>query len=172
MGNVKNIVLVGFMGAGKTSVGKLLADMARWSYIDTDDLVEEAAGKTISEIFAEDGEPAFRELETRVLQSLIDKRRSVIATGGGIVLKKENRDLIKQIGVSFYLKASPATIYQRIKNETHRPLLQVDNPQKKIEEILSQRADIYERMEVVIDTDGLTVKKIAAAIANIVSQSL
>jgi shikimate kinase len=172
MGSVKTVILVGFMGAGKSSVGQLLSQMTGWGFIDTDDMIEQAAGKTISEIFAEDGEPAFRELETNALNSLVDKRRSIIATGGGIILKKENRELLKQIGTTFYLKASPETIYERIKSETHRPLLAVDDPQKKIAEILNERADLYEGMRVIVETDGRTVKKIAATIGSIASQSM
>lgn len=143
---MKNIILVGYMGCGKTTVGKNLARTCNLCFLDTDEYIEEQQGRTISEIFATDSESAFRDMETDTLRQMIQNKKEgfVISTGGGMVLREENRELLKQLGTVFYLKAMPETVYERVKGDTKRPLLQCENPLNRIREMLSQREAAYE----------------------------
>lgn len=156
----KNLILVGFMGTGKTSVGKAVAERLGFDYIDTDDMVEAAAGKTITEIFADDGEPRFREYETDAIRSLVALERHVVSTGGGCVLREENWEAMREAGVVVCLAASPETIFERVRRETHRPLLQTPDPLGKIKTMLEDRAPRYALADHTIDTSGLTVDEV------------
>jgi shikimate kinase len=162
-----NIALTGFMGTGKTEVGKLLAQLLKWQFIDVDAEIEKQVGIKISDIFAHKGEPYFRTAETDAIKlvSLLDK--AVIACGGGAVLKTENVQALEKTGKIVCLRARPETIYERIKNDTSRPLLQVPNPKKKIEEMLSERAPHYARSSFAIDTDGKTIETIVEEIISL-----
>ncbi|MDE7478489.1 MAG: shikimate kinase, partial [Lachnospiraceae bacterium] len=121
-----NIILTGYMGSGKTTVGRNVAKLMNYTFVDTDELIVEQQNRSINEIFAADGEQAFRDMETALLQKLIadKKEHLVISTGGGMPLRAENRQLLSRLGKVVYLKASPKTIYNRIKGDTTRPLLQ------------------------------------------------
>ena len=143
---MKNIILVGYMGCGKTTVGKNLARICEMAFLDTDELIEEQQGRTISEIFATDGEAVFRDMETQALKEMLKKKKEgfVISTGGGMPVREENRTLLMQLGKVFYLKAEPETIYERVKGDTKRPLLQCENPLNRIQEMLAQREPAYE----------------------------
>lgn len=143
---MKNIILVGYMGCGKTTVGKNLARICEMAFLDTDELIEEQQGRTISEIFATDGEAFFRDMETQALKEMLERKKEgfVISTGGGMPVREENRELLKQLGKVFYLKAEPETIYERVKGDTKRPLLQCENPLNRIQEMLAQREPAYE----------------------------
>lgn len=143
---MKNIILVGYMGCGKTTVGKNLARICELAFLDTDELIEEQQGRCISEIFATDGELAFRDMETQVLREMLEQKKEgyVISTGGGMPVREENRTLLNQLGKVFYLKAKPETIYERVKGDTKRPLLQCENPLNRIQEMLGQRESAYE----------------------------
>lgn len=143
---MKNIILVGYMGCGKTTVGKNLARICEMSFLDTDELIEEQQGRSISEIFATDGEEAFRDMETEVLKKMIEQRREglVLSTGGGMALREENRALLKQLGIVFYLKAKPETVYERVKGDTKRPLLQCEDPLSRIRMMQEQRGPAYQ----------------------------
>ncbi len=125
----KNIILTGMMGSGKTTVGKELAALLNCNFIDLDEIIEKKYGK-ISDIFAQKGEAYFREAETQELKNLKEKEKFVLSTGGGIILKDENIEILKKIGQVFYLSAKSETIYGRIKNQNHRPLLNTKNPKK------------------------------------------
>ena len=151
-----NIILIGFMGSGKSTVGIRLSYLLRMPVVDTDKLIEKRAGKRISDIFAEDGEEAFRRQEQECLYSLMaEKGRKIISTGGGLPLRRENREALKKLGCVVYLKASPETIYERVKNDTARPLLQTEHPEKRIEELLSEREALYaSAADIVIEVDG------------------
>ncbi|MDE5862981.1 MAG: shikimate dehydrogenase, partial [Lachnospiraceae bacterium] len=141
-----NVVLIGFMGSGKTTFGKELAKRCSMDFLDTDAYIEEQAGKTIADIFKEDGEEAFRSLETQVLKQLRDSRtNTVFSTGGGMPLRRENARLLKELGRVLYLTAAPQVIYDRVKGDTERPLLQGDNPYEKICSLMKERRPIYER---------------------------
>ena len=148
-----NIILIGFMGVGKSTVGRLLASELKLNYLDTDQLIEQTEARTISEIFRTEGEEHFRSLETEVLETLQDYDNFVLSTGGGIVLKEENVALLKIMGPIILLTADPAAIYERIKQETYRPLLQTADPPAEIIKLLERRRPFYERAaEYTVDT--------------------
>lgn len=159
-----NIILVGFMGTGKTVVGKALARRLGFNYIDTDDIIEEMAGKTIPEIFAEDGEPHFREIEKRAISSLADYEKYVVACGGGAVIFDENIQQMKNAGIVICLSARPEVIYERVKDDTYRPLLQVPDPLQRIKELLAQRQSQYNKADIMIDTSELSVEEVVDSI--------
>ncbi len=159
----KNIILTGMMGSGKSTVGKELANLLGYSFVDLDEIIEKKYDK-ISNIFTKKGEPYFRELETKEIKELIGKEKIVLSTGGGIILKEKNIEILKQLGKVYFLSAQSETIYQRIKNQQHRPLLNTDNPKKSIEEILSKRLEKYEKSGEKIITDNKCAKEIAGEI--------
>ena len=135
-----NIILTGFMGCGKTSVGIRLSYTLRRTLIDTDKWIEKKQGKTVSEIFASEGEEAFRRMESECIRELIGTAEGqVISTGGGLPVRKENRKLLKGLGTVYYLKGTPECVYERLKGDTARPLLQGENPREKIRELLKIR---------------------------------
>lgn len=153
---MRNIVLIGFMGCGKTTVGIRLSYRLRRAMEDTDKLIEKEEGRTISEIFQEDGEAFFRELETKCLKKLIPTvKNMIISVGGGLPIREENHALLKELGTVVYLCANAETIYERTKHDTSRPLLQGDDPQGKIRTLLDARKAVYESVaDVVINVDG------------------
>ncbi|MCU0641415.1 MAG: shikimate kinase [Candidatus Margulisbacteria bacterium] len=138
-----NIILIGFMGAGKSAVGQLLARDLGYNYLDTDTLIEQTEKRSVSAIFAAEGEAHFRDLESEVLKTLQDYDGFVLSTGGGMVLRAENISLLKSLGKVILLWADPATLYERVKNETHRPLLKVDDPLAEIKKRLTDREPNY-----------------------------
>lgn len=161
-----NIALIGFMGAGKTAAGKVLAEKLGRKFIELDFLVEQKAGKSIPEIFQKDGEIAFRELEIEVTKEVAKNSNLVIACGGGIVLNKINIDRLKQVSVIVYLTASPGAILKRVLSDGEtRPLLKVSEKALKIRELLKLRRPFYERAaDVRIDTSKLDVESVAEQI--------
>ena len=165
----RNIILVGFMASGKTSVGRALAEHTGWTLVDADDVIVARAGKPIHRIFAEVGEPAFRELESRVMADLCAGERQVIASGGGAFVSERNREVMLAGGRVFFLSASPATILQRVREEDAggpiRPLLAVDDPEARIAELLAQRTPAYAQAHHTVDTDALTAEGVAERIA-------
>lgn len=168
----KNIILIGFMGCGKTSVGIKLSYRLKRTFLDTDKQIERRQGRSISEIFATDGEPAFRQMETDCLKELIADDGSsmqIFSTGGGTPVKEENRRLLKQLGLVIYLKVSPDVVYERLKTDTTRPLLQTENPRARIEELLMARKDAYESAaDVIIEVDDKSLEEIVGEIADLV----
>lgn len=155
---MENIILIGYMGSGKTTIGKNLAKQKNYRFVDTDEMIVEQQHRSINEIFAKDGEQAFRDMETAFLRQLIaeKKERMIISTGGGMPLRAENRQLLSQLGKVVYLKASPQTIYDRIKGDTTRPLLQGENPRKRIAEMIAAREPLYmEGAMFVVDVNAL-----------------
>ncbi len=160
------------MGTGKTEVGKALARHLGFTYIDTDEIIEKMAGKSIPRIFSEDGEAHFRQLEKSVIQSLINLQHHVIATGGGAVIFDENIENMKRAGVVICLTASPEVIYERVKHDTHRPLLQVPDPQKRIRELLDQRQAQYQKADFIIDTSHLTIEEVVQNILDKIKEYL
>ena len=157
----KNIYLIGFMGAGKTSVGMVLAKKLRLEFRDLDELIEAECGKTISRIFSEHGEAFFRDLESKKLQSVSQNRGQIVATGGGIVLRESNWKIMKEGGITVYLKASTDVLWSRIKDDTSRPLLQVEKPFEKARELLSMRIRLYEEADLIIDTENKSPDNVA-----------
>lgn len=163
---MNNIVLIGFMGCGKSTVGIKLSYRLRRIVEDTDKLIEKKAGKTISDIFKEEGEPAFRQMETECLKELLRfKDEKILATGGGLPMRKENHPLLKQLGCVLYLRISPECVYERLKNDTSRPLLQCEDPLERIRSLLAKRAPIYEEAaDLVVDVDGKGMEQIITEI--------
>lgn len=153
---MNNIILIGFMGCGKSTVGIKLSYRMRRPLEDTDKLIEKNEGRTISEIFKTDGEAYFRNLETECLQKLMQTADDkIISVGGGLPIREKNHALLKKLGIVIYLRAEAETIYERVKYDTSRPLLQGDNPQEKIRKLLQERTGIYEKVsDIVIDVDS------------------
>ena len=160
----RNIILTGFMGVGKTSVGTRLAKDLGYVFIDTDELIEADQKITITEIFSNFGEPYFRDVETRVIKRLLESEGQVVSTGGGAVIRDENRRAFKENGVTICLTAHPESIYARIRHETHRPLLQGKDPLAKIRELLDAREQFYRQADFVIDTSERSVDDVIAEI--------
>lgn len=158
-----NIVLIGYMGSGKTTIGKCLETNHGYSFLDTDAYIEELEGMSISDIFKNKGEEYFRNLETDVLKKFANTlSKTVLSTGGGMPLREENAKLLKKIGKVCYLNASADSIYSRVKYDTGRPLLQVENPYAKISEMLEVRNPIYGKVaDNTVVTDNRTVLEIA-----------
>lgn len=152
-----NVALIGFMGVGKTVVGRILAKKLNWEFIELDLLIEQKAGKSIPDIFQEDGEIAFRELEIEVTKEVSQKERMIIACGGGIVLNQINIDRLRQKSVIVYLTASPEVILKRILGSgTERPLLKTPDKALKIRDLLKLREPFYERAaDIKINTSKL-----------------
>ncbi|MFW6152202.1 MAG: shikimate kinase [Verrucomicrobiota bacterium] len=159
MKNRPNIVLVGFMGTGKTAVGKMLATDLDMTFVDMDEAIVKKNGKSIPEIFAQDGEERFRQLERQLCVELSGESGMVIATGGGIVLNPLNIRDFSESGLVICLKASPETILKRVETDTNRPLL-AGNKMKKIKKILSDRNELYSSIPESIDTDQLSLREV------------
>ncbi|HUG61362.1 MAG TPA: shikimate kinase [Methylomirabilota bacterium] len=146
----RSIVLVGMMGAGKSSVGKRLASRLGLHFVDADHAIEEAANQTIPEIFAEHGEPYFRDGERRVIIRLLREGRQVLATGGGAYVNDETRRAIAEAGLSVWLKADPGLLFERVKRRSNRPLLQTPDPEGALRRLVTERYPIYALADVTI----------------------
>lgn len=155
---MKNIVLVGFMGSGKSMVARELARRLKADLVATDGLIEAAAGKPINAIFKEHGEKYFRSLEADIIREVSVRRGVIIDCGGGVVLAKENLQHLKLNGIVFYLEASPEIIYQRIKHETHRPFLKASDPLGCIKEMYQQRLPLYRQAHYTIDANDASIE--------------
>ena len=168
--DMEHIILIGFMGSGKSTVGFRLSYKLKKCLIDTDKLIEELEGMSISEMFAVKGEAYFRQKETECLNRLFYELGSrVISLGGGTPVREENRDIIKRLGKVVYLQASPDTIYERVKHDTSRPLLQCEDPKGRIKELLAVRNPIYESVaDIVIKVDGKEMKNVVQEIVEAV----
>ncbi|MDP2654873.1 MAG: shikimate kinase [Candidatus Omnitrophota bacterium] len=156
----KNIVLIGFMGSGKSFTGKDLGKKLNRRVLSTDDLVEKKAGKSIAEIFRDEGEKHFRALEKEVVAGIVCEEGVVVDCGGGIVLDPENVAALKKNGVLIYLRTSPEWVYRRVKGQVKRPLLNVPDPQKKIAELLKEREPAYRQADHTVDTDAKTWEEV------------
>ncbi|MHB8986516.1 MAG: shikimate kinase [Eubacteriales bacterium] len=154
---MKNIVLIGFMGTGKTAVGRRLAARLGRRFVDTDAAIEEVTGKTVSQIFVRDGVTRFRSEETLLARKLSVQEGLVISTGGGMVISPENVSCLKEKGVLIALTASPEVIYQRVKNKKNRPLLQKAEMRERIEGLLEERAGVYDVAEYTMDTSNANI---------------
>jgi shikimate kinase len=155
----KTIVLVGMMGAGKTAVGKALAARLGVPFRDSDAEIEEAAARSIAEIFARDGEAFFRDREMEVIGRLLSGERSVLSTGGGAFLRPRNREIISAQGVSVWLNADLALLWSRVKNKDTRPLLRTPNPYATLRALFEARVPIYAEADIeVVSRAGYTVE--------------
>jgi len=156
------------MGTGKTSVGKELAKSKKWQFIDLDELIELKEKRSISDIFAKEGEPYFRRIEKRVLKEVSAEKKFVVACGGGIVLDKENIKIMKETGIIICLTATPEVILNRTSGYIHRPLLNVADPKNQIELLLKLRSPFYAQADKIIDTSKFGVKEIVEKISKII----
>lgn len=155
-----NIVLIGFMGTGKTAVGKRLAIMLNKEFYDTDQEVEAVTEMTISQLFAKYGEIRFRSEEKLAVKRIASKDNSVISTGGGVVLDRENIDLLTEKGILICLTAKPEIIYERVKKRNNRPLLKKDNLYQTILGLMAEREKLYRCADFYLDTSDLNFEEI------------
>ncbi len=170
---MQNIILTGFMGTGKTTVGRLLAEKLKLPFVDIDAAIEAREGTSINDIFAKKGEAYFRRLETEVLREILAQDGQVIAAGGGALLKEENREMLRRRGSLVCLTASPGVIFQRLQNKEDRPLLP-ESPSSlkaKIKKLLAAREGIYNEVEIQISTDFKAPAEVAAAIAALINEA-
>lgn len=167
MSSQPNIVLAGFMGTGKTSVGKILADRTKRRFLDTDKVIEQRSKKTVSRIFAEDGQSAFRTLERSVVADLHHPSSLVVATGGGAVLDPVNVYHLLQGGVIICLHATMDTLLARLLAKTDRPLLADEDQETEIHNLMQERQETYNKLPHHIHTDGLTLHQVADQVMEI-----
>lgn len=167
-----NVILIGFMGCGKTTVGVRLSYRLRRAVLDTDKEIEREEQRTISDIFAADGEAYFRDRETVCLRKLIGSANNqIISVGGGLPMREENRALLHELGQVFYLRAKGETIYERVKDDTTRPLLRGADPLSKIRTLLEERDPCYQAAaDVVVDVDGKSFEQIIKEIEEHVNE--
>ncbi len=147
------LVLVGMMGAGKTAVGRKLAARLELPFLDADEEIEEAAGCTIDEIFAEHGEKAFREGEKRVIQRLLSQPTCILATGGGAFMDDGTRSIILENAISVWLRADLNTLWQRVRRRSHRPLLKTKHPKQTLEDLIDKRYPVYAMADITVESD-------------------
>jgi shikimate kinase len=161
-----NIILIGFMGAGKTTVGRMLAKEHHMAFLDTDDRIVDEQGRSIPEIFDNEGEPFFRDLETDLLRRMLtDTHQTVISVGGGMPVREENRSLLKRLGCVVYLVTSKQTILGRVKGDGSRPLLKGEDLEAKVDRLMRERESLYKQAaHLEIQTDGRSVRKVAQII--------
>jgi len=161
---IQNLALIGFMGTGKSSVGRLVADMLRFTFLDTDHVIEARAGKSIREIFEQNGEPAFRELERRVVEELTRRKATVISTGGGLPADPANLASLKTHALVVCLWASPERIFERVRGQSHRPLLNEADPMAKIRCLLDERGPCYRQADVLVNTELRSLREVAGQV--------
>ena len=166
----KRIVLIGPMGVGKTTIGRILAKQLDFDFIDTDQRLEKITGASISWIFDIEGEAGFRKREQQLIQQLTGVTEAVIATGGGVILLSENRFNLKSNSIVIYLKGKIETLYERTRLDDNRPLLETANPRETIERILSEREHLYvETADFEIEIDGRSAEYIVTQISGLLS---
>ncbi len=163
---MNHVILIGFMGCGKSSVGKALANAMGIPFVDTDGMIEEQAGRKINDIFREDGEEYFRELETSVLKQLLSaQERKVIAVGGGLPVREINREYLKRLGTVVYLLAKVETLTGRLEGDDTRPMLRGGELKKRIETLMDARGELYgEAADVRVETDDKDFEQIVKEI--------
>ncbi|MBQ9244974.1 shikimate kinase [bacterium] len=160
-----NISLIGMMGAGKTTVGKLLSEsFGIYAFVDTDKMIVQQEGITINEIFEKYGESYFRKIETDILKNTLNNDNQIISTGGGIIKSDINLSLLKEKSKVVYLKASADILYERVKNNKERPLLNCDEVREKIINLLNERSCRYELAHYIIETDNKTPQMVVKEI--------
>lgn len=156
------LVLIGFMGSGKSTIGRKISESWGFKFLDTDELIEKEEKRTVSEIFAESGEPYFRSLETKAISGdFCELGGCVISCGGGLPMRAENREPLKKSGRVIYLKTSPETVMKRLKNDTTRPLLQRKDKEEAIKSLMKEREPVYcDLADITVITDGKSVEQV------------
>lgn len=163
----RNIVLVGFMGSGKSTIARVLHQRLGYPVVEMDQMLEERAGKPISRIFEEDGEEVFRGMESALLRELDDRASpsQIISTGGGVVGRAENRELLRKLGYVVWLKIPVETVLERTARTRHRPLLNTENPEEKVRVLMEKREPLYEEVaHLSLETSGLSSDEVATGI--------
>ena len=161
-----NLALIGFMGTGKSSVGRLVAEQLHFDYLDTDELIQSRTGRTITDIFDGEGEAVFRKLEQQLVMELAIRKRTVISTGGGLPTNPASLASLKNHALVVCLWASPEKIWERVRNQTHRPLLRSTDSQSKIRELLAAREPFYRQADVLINTDLRSAREAAQQVVH------
>ena len=167
-----SLVLVGMMGAGKSSIGRKLAQRLGLPFVDADSEIERAAGMSISDIFAEHGEPYFRAGEARVIARLLDAGPQVLATGGGAFMHPQSRDAIRAKGISVWLKADHDVLMKRIKRRNDRPLLKTDDPGETLRRLMAERDPVYAEADVTVLSRDVPHEIIIGEIVSAVTSQL
>lgn len=168
---MSSIVLVGFMGVGKTVVGKMLAEELKMKFVDLDELIEEKRGMSIGEIFEQFGEYSFRKVEREIVSEISKGNNLVVAAGGGAVLDSQNVRNLRNMGTMIHLSARPDVILKRTGNEYHRPLLECGDRAKRIQRLLEERRPFYARADCEIDTSDLRIEDVVERIINCLRES-
>ena len=168
----RNIILIGYMGSGKSTVGRKAAKAVEYNFLDTDALIEQEEGTTIAKLFEEKGEAYFREKETETIRRLLtEPKGKIIATGGGLPIKEENSRLLKELGTVIYLKAETETLFKRLTGDSARPLLQNGDLREKIETMLAIRGPVYEACaDVVLKVDNMSFYEIICRIEKLLAK--
>jgi shikimate kinase len=170
----RNLIFVGLMGAGKSAIGRLVAQTLSIPFIDTDVEIEKVSRMTISELFAAYGETEFRALETRVIERLLRGGPRVVSTGGGAFINENTRHQIKIGGISIWLKADLDVLWERVNKRDHRPLLKTENPKQTLENLMTQRYPIYAEADLTVQSQNVRkdvmVNEVLAAVANLPSE--
>lgn len=170
--NEAGIFLIGMMGAGKTTVGRVLARRLDRQFIDSDEVIETRCGVKIPLIFEIEGEAGFRARERAVIEELSALGNTVLATGGGAILSPETRRLLSERGTVIYLRASPADLHRRLRNDRNRPLLMTDDPLRRLEELYAQRDPLYlEAAQIVVETGRQKVQLLANRLLDLLSET-
>ncbi len=158
---IRNLALIGFMGTGKSTIGRIVADELKFKFLDTDHMIESRTGKTVSQIFADTGEKNFRELEQSVVNEVAGVEKTVIACGGGLAANQENLDSLKTHALVVCLWLSPEKIWERVRHQSHRPLLQDKDPLGKIRALLAAREAFYKQADVLVNTEMRSAREVA-----------
>ncbi len=169
---MKNIVLVGFMGTGKTFVGKEVAQRLKYEHVDIDELIEKSEEMKITDIFKRFGESYFRDREKEIVVKLRDRENLVISAGGGIMLFQDNVDSFKKKGILICLTATPEVIYERVKDIRDRPLLEADNPKERIITLLKFREPFYKKADFMVDTSELPVEEVVEKVIEVYTKAV
>src|SRR5882672_8360970 len=159
--HLHNLALIGFMGTGKSSVGRLVAVQLHYDFVDTDELIEKRGDKTVTQIFAQEGEGRFREIEQQLVAEMAGWRRKVIATGGGLAANDANLASLKQHSLLVCLWAPAEAIWERVRNQAHRPLLQDPDPLSRIRVLLAERTPYYRQADVLVNTGMRSIKEVS-----------
>ncbi len=159
--HIRNLAIAGFMGVGKSTVGRLVAAQLHHDFLDTDDVIESRSGRSITDIFAQQGEAVFRQMERDLVAELVSRQKTVISTGGGLIVDPANLASLKQHALVVCLWATPEAIWERLQHQHHRPLLDDPDPLAVIRRLLAERGPFYRQADVLIGTEGRSSKDIA-----------
>ncbi|MDH5752351.1 MAG: shikimate kinase [Deltaproteobacteria bacterium] len=165
-----NLILVGFMGSGKSAVGRRLAQRLGYGFLDTDNYIEEQTGRSIAAIFAEEGEEYFRGLEKALAKRLAGLRNYVISTGGGMITTPGNLELLRAAGLMIFLDADKEEIIQRLERDSKRPLLQGQDVRERVENLLAERMPLYSQCELRLPTRAKSVNKVAGELIRLIAE--